>query len=124
MAAIVPLHQTTSLIGPAQLTNPFFGNAKRAEETVDGHIPFQRGIDPLDCGKRAPPDCGGMKSRYLVTVRIFCWRLLTPVVRRAEQFMRFHLMFILLPAPFTNQGGNFQEKRSRVLWLKRSRQLR
>jgi hypothetical protein len=38
-------------------------------------------------------------------VRIFCRRFLTPVVRRAEQFMRFHLMFILLPAPFTNQGG-------------------
>src|ERR1700730_8145203 len=98
MAIIVPLHQTTSLVGPAQLKNSFFGNAERAEETVDGHIPFQRGIDPLDCGKRTPLNCCGMKSQYLVTVRIFCWRLLTPVVRRAEQFMRFHLMLILLPA--------------------------
>jgi hypothetical protein len=44
-------------------------------------------------------------------VPIFCWRLLTPVVRRAKQFMRLHLMFILLPTPSPIRR-NFQERRS------------
>jgi hypothetical protein len=111
IAAIVPIHQATNLVGSAQLTNSFFGNAERAEETIDGHISSQGGIDLLDCGKRAPLNCSGMKSRYFVTVPIFCWRLLTPVVRRAKQFMRLHLMFILLPTPSPIRR-NFQERRS------------